>query len=121
MKVNGSFGGTCDLHLQGGRVSQGRNRPEASCKLSSADSLKRRLTFDGLYGVVFQKIELFITSAVRTSNPTLLILSKQVSQRQTGQFAKVGTFYIANKPKFRPKFQGLSILLFVGQSLVLRM
>jgi hypothetical protein len=31
---------------------------------------KRRLIFDGLHGVIFQKIELFLTAAVRTSNPT---------------------------------------------------
>jgi hypothetical protein len=31
-------------------------------------SPKRLLNFSGLYGVVSQKIELFITSAVRTSN-----------------------------------------------------
>jgi hypothetical protein len=33
---------------------------------------KRRLTFNGLHGVISQKIELFITTAVRTSNPTNL-------------------------------------------------
>jgi hypothetical protein len=31
---------------------------------------KRRLTFNGLHGVISQKIVLFITTAVRTSNPT---------------------------------------------------
>jgi hypothetical protein len=31
---------------------------------------KRRLTFNGIYGVISQKIGLFITSALRTSNPT---------------------------------------------------
>jgi hypothetical protein len=31
---------------------------------------KRRLTFNGLQGVISQKILLFITTAVRTSNPT---------------------------------------------------
>jgi hypothetical protein len=31
---------------------------------------KRRLICNGLHGVVSQKIELFITIAVRTSNPT---------------------------------------------------
>jgi hypothetical protein len=30
---------------------------------------KRRLTFNGLHGVISQKIVLFITTAVRTSNP----------------------------------------------------
>jgi hypothetical protein len=31
---------------------------------------KLRLTFNGLHGVISQKIVLFITTAVRTSNPT---------------------------------------------------
>jgi hypothetical protein len=31
---------------------------------------KRRLTFNGLHGVIPQETELFITIAVRTSNPT---------------------------------------------------
>jgi hypothetical protein len=30
---------------------------------------KRRLTFNGLHGVISQKVVLFITIAVRTSNP----------------------------------------------------
>jgi hypothetical protein len=35
-------------------------------------SPKRRLTFNGLHGIISQKIELLITTAVRTSNPTTL-------------------------------------------------
>jgi hypothetical protein len=31
---------------------------------------KRRLTFNGLHGVIAQKIQIFITTGVRTSNPT---------------------------------------------------
>jgi hypothetical protein len=31
---------------------------------------KRRLTFNGLHDVISQKVVLFITTAVRTSNPT---------------------------------------------------
>jgi hypothetical protein len=31
---------------------------------------KRPLTFDGLYGVVSNKMELFVTTAVATSDPT---------------------------------------------------
>jgi hypothetical protein len=34
---------------------------------------KRRLTLNGLHGVISQKIILFITTAVKTSNPTLFI------------------------------------------------
>jgi hypothetical protein len=44
------------------------------------DTFRRNvgLTFNGLDGVVFQKIELVITTAVRTPNPTycLIILSE---------------------------------------------
>jgi hypothetical protein len=36
---------------------------------------KRRLTFNGLHGVIAQKTVLFITTAVRTSNPTKIKLS----------------------------------------------
>jgi hypothetical protein len=35
---------------------------------------KGRLAFTGLHGVISQKIELFITTAVRTSNPTFSVL-----------------------------------------------
>jgi hypothetical protein len=31
-----------------------------------------RLTFNGLHGIISQKIVLFITTAVRTANPTKL-------------------------------------------------
>jgi hypothetical protein len=35
---------------------------------------KRRLTFNGLHGVISRKAELFITTGVRTSNPTFEIV-----------------------------------------------
>jgi hypothetical protein len=35
---------------------------------------KAMLTFNGLHEVVSQKLELFITTAVRTSNPSTIIL-----------------------------------------------
>jgi hypothetical protein len=31
---------------------------------------KRRMIFNGLHGLIYQKIVLFITTVVRTSNPT---------------------------------------------------
>jgi hypothetical protein len=34
---------------------------------------KRRLTLNGLHGVISQKMVLFITTAVRTSNHTIII------------------------------------------------
>jgi hypothetical protein len=37
--------------------------------------LKHQLTFGGLHDVISQKIELFITTAVRTPNPTLNLYS----------------------------------------------
>jgi hypothetical protein len=40
---------------------------------------KRWMTFNGLHGVISQKIELFITTAVRTSNLTLTSSSSGVS------------------------------------------
>jgi hypothetical protein len=42
---------------------------------------KRRLTYTGLHGVIFQNIELFIVTAVRISNPSLQtsILEERVS------------------------------------------
>jgi hypothetical protein len=33
-------------------------------------SLKHRLTFSGLHGVISQKVVVFISPAMRTSNPT---------------------------------------------------
>jgi hypothetical protein len=39
---------------------------------------KRRLKLDGLHGVISQKMILFITTAVKTSNPTIFIMSKNL-------------------------------------------
>jgi hypothetical protein len=59
-----------------------RNQQEAGCNQSLAYSLttkmekyyppKRQLTFKGLHVVISHKIELFIVTAVRTSNLTQL-------------------------------------------------
>jgi hypothetical protein len=69
LKVSRRFGGTCRLHLQGGRISQERKQYEAgskqlACYLLHADflqhvPLKHQPTFNGLHGVIFQEIELF--------------------------------------------------------------
>jgi hypothetical protein len=40
---------------------------------------KRRLTLNGLHGVISEKIVLFITTAVRTSNPTKILCFINVS------------------------------------------
>jgi hypothetical protein len=62
LKVNGRFGGTYRLHLQCPRISQAKK--PASAQVVS------RMTFNGLHGVITQKIELFVTTGVKTSNPT---------------------------------------------------
>jgi hypothetical protein len=97
LKVNRRFGGTYRLHLQGRKISRGKNQPISACHLLSRWCLarlilrplrwrqyvlpKRRLIFNGLYGVIPQKIILFITTAVRTWNPTCIefhtIISKE--------------------------------------------
>jgi hypothetical protein len=57
LKINRRFGGKC-RHLL--RPWRWRRHFPPKC----------RLTFNWLHGVISQKIELFITTAVRTSNPT---------------------------------------------------
>jgi hypothetical protein len=41
----------------------------AACKNTANTKQVAGLTFNGLHGVISQKIELFITTAVRTSKP----------------------------------------------------
>jgi hypothetical protein len=47
---------------------------------------KRQLTFNGLHGIVSQKIEVFITTAVRTSNPTLEVCSEHYARSTWAAF-----------------------------------
>jgi hypothetical protein len=81
LKVNQRYGGTCGFHLQGRRISQARNHREAGSKQ----------TFNGLHGVISQKIDLFITTALRTSNSphflftTFLRLAVRDKERETGR------------------------------------
>jgi hypothetical protein len=67
LKLNRRFGGTCRLHLQGWRVSRGRNQHEPGSKIACISYClpppKRRLTFNGLRRIISQKTELFITKA----------------------------------------------------------
>jgi hypothetical protein len=91
LSVNRRFGGTYRLHLQG-RISSARNQHAsillATCLLAVCCSAyffdpedggdvppKRRFTLNGLYGVISQKMILFITTAVKTSNPAYWINS----------------------------------------------
>jgi hypothetical protein len=72
LKVNRCFGATCRRHLHGRRISEARNQREAVSKQSSTWLIprpwrwrwhvppKRRLTFNGLHGVIPQKIRLLM-------------------------------------------------------------
>jgi hypothetical protein len=74
LKVNRRFGGTYRLYLQGRRVSRARNQCEISWQAEKFRRWrryippKRRLTFNGLHGVISQKTVHFIITAMRTSN-----------------------------------------------------
>jgi hypothetical protein len=80
LKVNRRFRGTRSLHLQGRRISQAKNQREEGSKLQAAFLLG--LFFDPendgemllrnvgrLLTNYIQKLQRFITTAVRTSNP----------------------------------------------------
>jgi hypothetical protein len=69
LKVNRHFGGTelC-LPPASGFLFLAYS---STLKMEATVPPKRRLTFNGLHGVIFQKIEHFITTAVRTSGPAL--------------------------------------------------
>jgi hypothetical protein len=60
------------FHLQGWRISQRRYQHEEGSKESRQRqvSLNLQLIFKLLHGVIAQKIRLFITTAVRASDPT---------------------------------------------------
>jgi hypothetical protein len=80
LSFNRRFGGTYRLHLQGRR---NRFSKPASKQVASLLNIflrpwrwrryvppKRRLKLNGLHGAISQKMILFITTAVKTSNPT---------------------------------------------------
>jgi hypothetical protein len=88
LKVNRSFGRNSRLHLQGRRINQARDQREegskqracyllswlaysSTLKMEVTCSSKLRLTFNGLYGGISQKIELFIKLLIiLTFSPT---------------------------------------------------
>jgi hypothetical protein len=72
LKVNWCFGGTYHLHLQGW-ISLARCQVKAGGK----PLLKHQLTLNGLHDVVSQKTAFFITTTVRTSNPTIVLIFYQ--------------------------------------------
>jgi hypothetical protein len=64
MKANQYFGGTHQPHLQGQRINQARNQHEAGSKQIYEMTVDFHWT---------TWLELFITTIVRTSNPTLFL------------------------------------------------
>jgi hypothetical protein len=63
LSFNRRFGGIYRLHLQGRRKKFSKQ---------AGGKLKRRLKLNRLHGVISQKMILFITTTVKTSNPTYL-------------------------------------------------
>jgi hypothetical protein len=76
-KVNRRFGCTYSLHLHGQRIRQAKNQHKSRWQTEQRRYVppKRLLTFNWLHGVIHQKIVLFITTAVRTSNPRTHFMS----------------------------------------------
>jgi hypothetical protein len=113
LKLNRRFGGICCLHLQGRRISPARNQHESTWQAELSCWFhawlirawrwrqhvhpKVQLTFNGLHGVISQKIELFITTAVRTSNPTYLWWFGGPRRRPGHQCFSPGRRYISHE------------------------
>jgi hypothetical protein len=90
LSCNRRFGGNYRLHLQGRRIISARTSRQAGSKqiifqpenryckkIEVAGRLelgppKRWLQLNGLHGVISQKMILFITTAVKTSNQTFV-------------------------------------------------
>jgi hypothetical protein len=68
LKVNARFGGICRFRLQGLYINQERN--QLSVALEVTWSTETSVDLIGVCGFISQKIEFFITTGVRTSNPT---------------------------------------------------
>jgi hypothetical protein len=73
LKVNRRFGGTYRLHLQGRKISRAQNQRESRWQA--------KLRWKRLHAVISHRIELFITTAVRTSNPAQQLLFPQIILR----------------------------------------
>jgi hypothetical protein len=96
LSFNRRFGGTYRLHLQG-RRNKFSKKPASKQVASTLPCVppKRRLKLNGLQGITSQKMILFITTTVKTSNPTyhnisLLNIFLTVSMRyRTSEYGKM--------------------------------
>jgi hypothetical protein len=81
LKVNGSFRGTCRLHLQGRRISQSKTSMKQLVRLLAVREIrggvppKRRMTFSGLHGVMSQKVQLLDLQMVYYYEYCILVAS----------------------------------------------
>jgi hypothetical protein len=69
LKVNRRFRETHRFHLQG-RISRARYQRES--RWQATCSYETLVVFSGLHGAISLKITLFITTGVKTSNPTVV-------------------------------------------------
>jgi hypothetical protein len=76
LKLSRRFGGTCRLHLcwPPAFTLVFYLAYSSVLKMAGTRSPKHPLAFNGLQGVIWKKIEFFITTDVRTSNPTFIIV-----------------------------------------------
>jgi hypothetical protein len=64
--------------------SAGSKNKTSTCFILVACSSEMPLIFNGLHGVISQRRELLITTAVRASNPTKITLVNGVKLNQVG-------------------------------------
>jgi hypothetical protein len=96
LKVNWTFGGTCHLHFQIWGTSQAREQHDVGIKRNLPS--KHQLTFTGLHGIVSQKTELFINTAVRTSDPAKFVTSIHLVSQSTSISISFIVCFIAHRP-----------------------
>jgi hypothetical protein len=111
VKVNWYFGGTYGLDLQGSKSKPSKKpawrRQQAELWFSTLNMdvicpPKRLLTFAELHGVISQKTEHFITTAVRTSNTADAFAARfmvMTHQYKSGQLAKREPIAVAARSK----------------------
>jgi hypothetical protein len=119
LEVNRNFGGICRLHLQGLRVSLQpasyrflallTPKPWRWCRHIAP---KSRFTASEPHGVISQKIELFITTGERTSNPTTqaVIAYGLIHGRCNVFLTWCRHACPAPRPMFRSQFVNLTLL-----------
>jgi hypothetical protein len=129
LKVNRHFGGICHLNLQSRRwakqetiVKAGENLPPWRWRRHIPP--KRRLTFNGLHGVIFKKIQLFLTMKnvhtehieedvcrnIRHTWPSRAFMRTTDGSEHSRNLTGIRTGYISNAGK-TPHSSAISLLL----------